>query len=247
MIMRNLSLFTFFIGCTLVLTGCQASLTEFEPMPATQLPQPIQLAYQPFGAIRYHIDFKDPGGRILVATDLSVTGERVGGHLVLTVRIIQGTNNGVSHTGTNGRNDIRLTIDDDGRITDFISKTVSQQIESADDPREVERMNGFLAWILPIYEKGPVSVGQIAAHTSSKTAEDGRFHFTMVLKGAVTYHNIQALRLDLDRLVYEQTFKPGTPESFPERGYFLVDPNNGAVLKARWVGADGGEILVETM
>jgi hypothetical protein len=233
-----------FIGCLFLLISSREISAE-EPTPTYSSSAPIQLSYQPFGLLNYHHVFKEPDGHISTVIDFSATGERIEKSLIVTLKYIRILVNGSNRPVLNQL--IRLKMTCNGQITEMIRTNDVLGPQSSDDIQAFIKTNSFVVWILPIYKNGPLSIGQIVAHTASTTDTISRSHFTMKLGGYVMYRGIKAVRLDLDQMITERAFRPGIQDAYPERGYLIVDSRNGTVLKATWIGADGGEDTVEVL
>jgi hypothetical protein len=241
---RRFQRIVFVASCLILLIS--SSVISAEESKATNPPSvPIRLGYQPFGLLNYHHVFKEPDGRISTVIDFSATGARIEKSLIVTFKYTRIISNGIDRPVHNQL--IRLKISNSGQITDMVRANDVLAPASSEDIQALMQTNSFIVWNLPIYKDGPLSVGQIVARTASTTDATSRSHFTMKLAGYVMYRGIKAVRLDLDRMIFEQAFKPGIPDSYPERGYLIVDPRNGVVLKATWIGADGGEDTVEAL
>jgi hypothetical protein len=227
----------FAIG-TFLLCACGVASCEMpSAAAATPVPTAVQLAYKPFGTIRYHRSYTNHNDASLreMAMDFTLKGERVENRLIVTFQLIQNLINGVSRQVGDKDKFTRLNLESDGRITDIVGK-INTGIQSSEQKGVTNYISGLLNYVLPIYSKVAVSNGQVAARTASVTTGDGRSYTTLVLGGSANYRGVEALRLDTQMLVFEQTFKPNIANSYPSSpGYYIVDPHNGTVLKV-WLG-----------
>jgi hypothetical protein len=224
----------------LLLGGCENRLVASGAPSVHPLYAPILIKYKPFDTIRYRKTFRLLRKAAPEHTDFTLRLQQIDGVLFLTLSVLSGNLMGVNifDDGRSSEYPLRIRIDEDGTIQDALGEEYRGR-STVENSNIIERVSGFVNDLMPIYSRNLAPAGSDIARSTSWMGPNGRSHVTFRLAGSLSYRGIPAVRLDVDRLVYDQSFTPGTARTYPANGYLIVNPDNGAPLEAGDSDPDG--------